>query len=166
MPSGSGTENLASQILSHRTEEMGAISKLNYQEGWSALGGGLAMYFTLTSAYNRYGCWGITDDYTKPDRNFKMKALRELTAPPIGVSEEVPQEQNVTIGYDPKNQTVQIQARTSTHDIAIYSVLGEVVMRSAGSVASVRTLPRGLYTVVVRTNNGQQFVKSILHVGE
>ncbi|MBK9247086.1 MAG: T9SS type A sorting domain-containing protein [Ignavibacteria bacterium] len=166
MPSGGGTVNLASQILSHRTEEMGAITKLNYSEGWQALGGGLAMYFTLTSAYNRYGCWGITDDYTKPDRNFKMKALRELTAPPIGVSEEVPQEQNVTIGYDSKNQTVHIQTLTSTPTIAIYSVLGEVVMRSASSVASVRTLPRGLYTVVVQTDNGQQFVKSILHGGE
>lgn len=78
LPAGGGTNNLANQILSHRTPRMADVIKNNYQQGWRDLGGGLAMYFTLNSTYNRYGCWGLTDDYTKPDRNYKMKAIRDL----------------------------------------------------------------------------------------
>ncbi len=78
IPSGGGTDNLANQINAHRTPEMKDILKKNYEEGWFDIGGGLALQFTLSSGYNRYGCWGLTDDYTKPDRNYKMQAMREI----------------------------------------------------------------------------------------
>lgn len=78
VPAGGGQENLGNLINSHRTEEMGDVLKYNYLEGWKEIGGGLAMHFTLASSYNRYGCWGLTDDYTNPDRNYKMQAVRDI----------------------------------------------------------------------------------------
>ncbi|MFA6571945.1 MAG: hypothetical protein WCT77_12005, partial [Bacteroidota bacterium] len=78
LPASGGTANLGNQILANRTEKMGDIIKKSYIEGWKDLDGGLALYFTLFSGYNRYGCWGITDDYSNPDRNYKMKAIREI----------------------------------------------------------------------------------------
>ena len=78
LPEGGSLVNLGNQILSHRTKKMGDVIKNNYIQGWNKIGGGLAMYFTLFSSYNRYGCWGITDDFNNPDRNYKMKAISEL----------------------------------------------------------------------------------------
>jgi hypothetical protein len=34
------------------------------------------MQFTLSSDYSRYGCWGLTDDITNPNRNSKYKAAQ------------------------------------------------------------------------------------------
>lgn len=79
LPAGGGIANLGAQISAHRTERMGDVTKHNYRQGWQALDGGLAMYFTLVSGYNRYGCWGITDDPSKPHRNYKMRAIQDLT---------------------------------------------------------------------------------------
>lgn len=73
LPAGGGTTNLSNQILAHRTTKMRDAIELSYLDGWKNLGGGLAMYFTLSSAYNRYGCWGLTDDYTNPERNYKCR---------------------------------------------------------------------------------------------
>ena len=36
------------------------------------------MHFILSSAYTRYGSFGLTDDITIPDRNAKYGALRDL----------------------------------------------------------------------------------------
>ncbi|MDZ4744913.1 MAG: hypothetical protein SGJ05_02800 [bacterium] len=80
--------NLSAQISSHRTERMRDVVTYNYREGWQALDGGLAMYFTLVSGYNRYGCWGLTDDYTKPYRNYKMHAVQDLLAGPTDVADD------------------------------------------------------------------------------
>lgn len=87
LPAGGGTANLGNQILAHRTARMREVIKRNYIEGWKQLDGGLAMYFTLVSGYNRYGCWGLTDDYTNPDRNYKMQAVREIASSMLNVEE-------------------------------------------------------------------------------
>ena len=36
------------------------------------------MQFTLTSSYNRFGCWGLTDDISNPYRNSKMQCIQDL----------------------------------------------------------------------------------------
>jgi hypothetical protein len=134
LPAGGSTTNLGNQILANRTEKMQDVVKLNYLEGWKNIGGGLAMYFTLNSAYNRYGCWGITDDYTKPDRNFKMKAIREIiakTASSVDESEEDnlivypnPAEEFIEIAHFNRrvNPTVDLQ-----YHIRVFNLLGEIV---------------------------------------
>jgi hypothetical protein len=80
-PSGGDTTNLANQITANRDPQMGDLLKYDFGTQWLDLGGGLAMQFTLTSGYFRYGCWGLTDDVTKPDRNSKFAAIRSMLAP-------------------------------------------------------------------------------------
>jgi len=77
-PAGNSLVNLDNGILSHRTEKMKDILIKNYGDGWFEMGGGLAMQFTLSGKYSRSGCWGLTDDYKNPDRNYKMQAMRDL----------------------------------------------------------------------------------------
>jgi hypothetical protein len=85
LPAGGGTANLAAQIRAHRTQQMADAICYNYNDAWFDIGGGLAIYFTLASAYNRYGCWGITDDPAIPDRNYKLSAIKKILEGATGV---------------------------------------------------------------------------------
>lgn len=78
IPSGGGTNNLDNQIEANRTLAMKDILKKNFADAWFDIGGGLTLYFTIWGSYTRYGCWGLTDDFNNPDRNYKMQAIREL----------------------------------------------------------------------------------------
>lgn len=79
-PEGGSLTNLSNKILAHRNAKMEDVVIRNYKEAWFEIGGGLAMYFTLASGYNRYGCWGMTDDYTNPGRNYKLAALNSFSS--------------------------------------------------------------------------------------
>lgn len=79
------TTNVARRIMAERDSGMGELMKYNYGPGFLDLGGTLAMQFTLSSGYTRYGCWGLTDDINKPDRNFKYRALQSLVGSSSGV---------------------------------------------------------------------------------
>jgi hypothetical protein len=48
------------------------------RDNWFPHGGGLFMYLEVTSNYSRYGSWGLTDDVSNPDRNYKYAAVREI----------------------------------------------------------------------------------------
>jgi hypothetical protein len=72
-------DNLDNKILMHRVPRAADVLKYNYDDGFFALGGNLATQFTMTSAYTRYGCWGLTDDVNYPERNYKFQAARDLT---------------------------------------------------------------------------------------
>ncbi len=112
LPSGGGTNNLDAQILAHRTEKMGEVLKYNFLDGWKTLGGGLAMNFTLFSGYNRYGCWGLTDDPTKPDRNYKMQAMRDIIATYTSVENDekgiINEINSLKIYPNPTNESINI----------------------------------------------------------
>jgi hypothetical protein len=88
-PSGGSTENLANKIAMHRVERAGTELKYNFGDAFCGIGGTLAIQFVLYSSYNRYGCWGLTDDLSNPDRNHKFQAIRDLlggeAAPTRGV---------------------------------------------------------------------------------
>jgi hypothetical protein len=75
---GGGTDNIANRITAERDPRMGSVWTYNIDTAFFQLGGNLAMQFTLTSAYTRYGCWGLTDDVAKPNRNSKYKAAQEV----------------------------------------------------------------------------------------
>ncbi len=75
---GGGTTNIANRILAERDIGMGEMLKYNYDTAFLALGGTLAMQFSLSSGYSRYGCWGLTDDISHPDRNYKYGAIRSI----------------------------------------------------------------------------------------
>ena len=75
------TTNMAEAIGMHRLPAMKAEVKYNLKESWWDRGAGLAMHFTLSGSYQRYGQYGLTDDLTLPDRNAKYQAMRELVGP-------------------------------------------------------------------------------------
>ncbi len=75
---GGSTVNITNRILAERSQGMCEEMRYNLDEAFIQLGGTLAMQFTLTSGYNRYGCWGLTDDVNVPHRNFKFACLRDL----------------------------------------------------------------------------------------
>lgn len=159
LPAGGATANLSNQILAHRTSKMKDVLELNYLEGWKNIGGGLAMYFTLSSAYNRYGCWGLTDDYTNPERNYKMQAVRSIIAQSTGISVGMNAfikddgKAGVPVIYpNPANDYVTIlPGKTqlpANSRIAIYSNLGELVQTAVfreNLRIDVSGLPSGLY---------------------
>lgn len=159
LPSGGGNNNLNNQILAHRTEKMGNVTKYNYQEGWKEIGGGLAMYFTLVSGYNRYGCWGITDDYTNPDRNYKMKAIRDIIGTPSEIIEQ--KKYDETLSY-PNPADDRITFRLSGNDtpctIIITDLLGNSVLTYFGHTGeftlNTADLSAGMYVLRRVSNSG------------
>jgi hypothetical protein len=77
--------NLANRIRADRDSGMGELLKYNYGDAFLDLGGTLAMQFTLSSGYNRYGNWGLTDDVNFTDRNYKYRALKSLVGGPAAI---------------------------------------------------------------------------------
>ncbi len=152
LPAGGGTANLASQILSHRTLFMASVLERNYLEGWKDIGGGLAMYFTLVSGYNRYGCWGITDDPAKPDRNFKLQAVRSIIqksdpSTGMGVVATVPARPQVTVTPHPFESVLRFSADTRGR-IRITDLLGREMWQGevlGGYSIHTHTWPAGMY---------------------
>jgi hypothetical protein len=70
------TTNVANKIRAHRDPRMGELIVHDLRENWFGEGGQLFMSFVLCSGYTRYGCWGLTDDITDPDRNHQFQAIR------------------------------------------------------------------------------------------
>lgn len=161
VPSGGGTTNLGNQILAHRTKQMGDVIQYNYKGGWSELGGGLALYFTITSGYNRYGCWGITDDYTKPDRNFKLKAIRELINQPSAVEEKEKSNSDVSITINSDETSVTVHASRPIKNITMYNVMGEVVCKTNSTFIPISNYVYGVYFMVIMTDDGMQYMRSV-----
>jgi hypothetical protein len=64
----------------HRHPTMKDALKYNLAQGFWDLGANLHMHFLLSGPYTRYGCYGLTDDVTQPERNSKFQAMRELIA--------------------------------------------------------------------------------------
>jgi len=139
LPEGGGTNNLAAQIRSHRTQRMADVITRNYRQGWSDIGGGLALYFTLTSGYNRYGCWGITDDPSNPDRNYKMAALRTL----------------VPVSTSVADNTMQNSLQEVLH-VTAYTLVGIEVANASNLFDAIQALTPGLYFLVSTSASGLQ----------
>jgi hypothetical protein len=74
---GGNPANIANRIRAMRDSRMEELVYRDIKNNWQDLGGGLFMYFTLSSAYSRYGMWGLTDDITRTDTP-KFRAIRRL----------------------------------------------------------------------------------------
>ncbi len=74
---GGDPANVGNRIRANRHPRMGELVRRDLKDNWFDLGGDLFMYFTLSSAYSRYGCWGLTEDITKLDTP-KYKAATSL----------------------------------------------------------------------------------------
>jgi hypothetical protein len=156
LPAGGGTANLANQILAHRTTQMRDAIEQSYLDGWKTIGGGLAMYFTLSSAYNRYGCWGLTDDYTNPERNYKMQAMRKIIFTTASISDKG-KIGKTTVYPNPANDYIEIIYSPNSHSlknctVEIYTILGEKLMSVVAKEnlrIDISVLTAGVYIVKV-----------------
>lgn len=74
-----GTESLEAKLEAQFDPRMGELTT-TYLTNWYADGGDLFMWFTLTSIYNQYGFWGLTDDVTNADTPKYQAALAMLNA--------------------------------------------------------------------------------------
>ncbi|CAN5538077.1 hypothetical protein BH10BAC6_BH10BAC6_02210 [soil metagenome] len=144
LPEGGNTTNLAAQIRSHRTQRMADVITRNYRQGWSNVGGGLALYFTLASGYNRYGCWGITDDPSNPDRNYKMAAIRSL------------------LGSTTDARDVNASQIRDVISCTAYTILGEEIATSTSFADVVQHIRPGIYVLVERERAGGS--RTTMHV--
>jgi hypothetical protein len=168
LPAGGGTTNLDAQIRAHRTLAMRDVLVANYTDAWRDLGGGLALHFTLASAYTRYGCWGLTDDVSHPDRNHKMDAMREIirtattavdTLDVANGTRSQAHARGIEISAAPHPFTNVLTLRSTSAlpiDVRITDLLGREVWR--GALAGIRVIPTaswsaGLYLL---TSDGRQ----------
>ncbi len=79
---GGSTMNLPNRLAAERSAGMMDLMIHDLRDNWFPHDGQLFMCLELTSGYNRYGCWGLTDDVTDPDRNYKFAAVRNLLGDP------------------------------------------------------------------------------------
>ncbi len=135
VPAGGGLDNLGNLISSHRTVEMGNVIKYNYQEGWEGIGGGLAMHFTLASSYNRYGCWGLTDDYTNPDRNYKMQAIRDIISTKTNINSQLAEDM-ITISPNPTAGKIQVVLKKNLDELSVVDINGKTLFHLDPKVGS------------------------------
>ena len=75
---GGSRVNIANRIKAIRDPRQADLYKRNFADCFWDLGGNLAMQFTLSGGYSRYGAWGLTDDLSKPDRNALFQEVRQL----------------------------------------------------------------------------------------
>lgn len=127
---GGGIVNMENRILAERSEGMCEEMRYNLDEGFLQLGGKLAMQFTLTSSYNRYGCWGLTDDVNDPDRNYKFQCIKDLLATePLDIDEDVKKE-NVVVYPNPAQTVVNFSfnlLESTDLTISIFDPTGRLV---------------------------------------
>jgi len=176
LPAGGGKDNLDRQINAHRTEAMKDVLKRNFAEGWFDIGGELAMQFTLSSGYNRYGCWGLTDDYSIPDRNYKMQAMRELVGEweeEVNVIEYI-NDNGIKIYPNPFRERITIEfVSEESGKIAIdmYNQLGIkiqslMLLSEKNQLMQIdfncKGLGQGIYYYKISYGKHYKFIKSIL----
>ncbi|NOQ74591.1 MAG: T9SS type A sorting domain-containing protein [Crocinitomix sp.] len=127
---GGGIVNIENRIMAERSEGMCEEMRYNLDEGFLQLGGKLAMQFTLTSSYNRYGCWGLTDDVNVPDRNYKFQCMKDLLdAEPLTIADRNTQEP-VLVYPNPAQTTINFSfnlIENSDLAISIFDPTGRLV---------------------------------------
>ena len=164
-PAGGSTVNLDAQIMMHRSHRMINLLRYNFANHWFDIGGGLAMYFTLVSGYNRYGCWGLTDDLGNPERNYKMEAIRNLQAVTGLPEKSGPVEKTIFIYPNPAEEKVTLFTGTKEPlTIEIYNLNGKIVFFSesyiSGTTLELDYLVTGMYVIRMKNKN-QSFTEKL-----
>jgi len=146
---GGSTENIANRIMAERNIGMYDLMQYNLKDAFIDLGGTLAMQFTLTSAYSRYGCWGLTDDVTVPLRNYKLAAVRDLLSGTTHVKEIQTSRSKIKVYPIPSNGKVNFELdNASSYQLKIYNVSGQEVFFKKGFAQVIiwTAIQSGLYS--------------------
>lgn len=130
---GGSTDNIANRIMAERNQGMYEMMQYNLKDAFIDLGGKLAMQFTLTSAYSRYGCWGLTDDVSVPHRNYKLAAVRDLISGTTHVEDSAQPVTNISIYPNPSCGTVFFELdNASEYNLRIFDVTGREAYSQKG----------------------------------
>ena len=163
---GGSTVNVANRILAERDAGMGEMLKYNYDTAFLAIGGLLAMQFTLSSAYCRYGCWGLTDDISNPNRNYKYGAIKSIVGGPAAVKTYAPVRALKTVDVDfisPGTAVIRFDIHAGQEAVlSLFSICGRLIKsyRKVSSSAGYQNIawdigpvPAGLYLVRFTSGN-------------
>lgn len=169
---GGSTENVGNQILAERDEGMCEEMRYNLDEAFIQLGATLAMQFTLSSSYNRYGCWGLTDDINLPDRNYKMSCLKDLIALQSTTTEEAIHSTAVHVYPNPAGGKLHFDFKALTPDlltISVFDALGRPYRSFVGIkeyqdsyYINISSLPSGSYFYKLQSSGGLKTGKFIV----
>lgn len=130
---GGSTENIANRIMAERSAGMYDLMQYNLKDAFIDLGGTLAMQFTLTSAYSRYGCWGLTDDVSVPHRNYKLAAIRDLLSGATDINEILKSPRKIKVYPIPSNGLVYFELENpGAYQIRVYDPSGREVFMEEG----------------------------------
>ena len=148
---GGSTVNMANRIPANRDPGMKDLIVHDVLDNYFALGGDMYNYFTISSAYSRYGCWGATEDSANLN-TVKFEAINQLNgvlpAPAIDRILEA-------AGYAP--------AITGGSFVAIFgsNFTGKSVAWSAAVPNWTTALPMTLNGVFVRINGEDAFINYV-----
>ncbi len=84
---GGDPANIADKIAAERHWRMGELQKHDLIDNWFNIGGEMFSLLEVCSGYSRYGSWGLTDDITNVNRNYKYPAVMEV----IGWEGDIPE---------------------------------------------------------------------------
>jgi fibronectin type 3 domain-containing protein len=133
------TTNVGVQILANRDPGMDTLVQTLIRNDWFEEGASMFGYFVLSSAYDRYGDWGMTDDYRNLTTS-KYNALVNLTGYEPGGKPFSPGDLIAT----PGSSSVAL-AWLTVPGVTSYNVLrgttsgGETLLTSVSSSASTYT---------------------------
>lgn len=77
---GQNAANQATKVVANRDSRMGSLVKSELAQ-WYGCGNDLFMYFSLSSAWDKYGYWGLTNDASDL-ASIKYAAVREVAQTP------------------------------------------------------------------------------------
>jgi len=137
---GGSTDNMANRIRAERSERMCDLLLLNYDTAFIQLGGTLAMQFTLSSAYTRYGCWGLTDDINFPYRNYKMRCFQNLLKETTTPSEDI-DINSVRLYPNPSSGIITFNGQPGQkYSLQLFNLMGEKTQMVEGISQKSTTL--------------------------
>lgn len=163
---GGSTVNIANRISAERHIRMAAEWTYNFSDAFFKLNGNLAMQFTLSSAYCRYGCWGLTDDITNPKRNYKYGAAQKLADSLTGIIDKnktiLPAKGIALIRCNDKMKIVFPNGLNEKAAIRIYTSKGTAVKKLPaltgnsvmwdGKSDAGMSISNGCYVLVINTS--------------
>jgi hypothetical protein len=134
------------------------------------------MQFTLSSGYNRYGCWGLTDDINNLHRNYKFGCIQDLLANDTMATsthlENSSDQSQIDVYPNPFIDELNVQGKnlpTGQYGIQLYTSLGQLVFHqsvsdeelSVATVLHIPTLTNGVYFLHLRGPDNY-FVRSVI----
>lgn len=123
---GGDATNVANRIRANRHFRMKGLIEYDLGNNWidhPELQGGLAMYFVLSGSYNRYGCWGATEDMDEL-HTYKLQALYNLNGT-VEDTQGPTFPSNITTTTDGNDIIVKWEAASDDNRVSHYRIIDD-----------------------------------------